>query len=160
MDNSLGGFFAFVEFILGLTVFLVIALIVLLIVISQMPESNPLRRILVALSKRVGLMAGLGVGSVPLDLMPPIEVIYDLGSFVGIVYYWYTFLREVKVLPGAFSANPGPLASAPSPRSAPPWPPQEPHRGFAPGPAAAQKPAPNRATTKGDDDIANLYGED
>jgi hypothetical protein len=159
MDTIIG----FIEFMFGLVVFLIIALVVLLIVISKFPESNPLRQILVAVSKRVGLMVGLGVVALPLEIAPPIEALYDLVSFGGIVYYWFTLARDIRNMGSRSSVTstaPRRADPPPQPRPAPRWPAKGQPDGGAPGRVATQRPAPGGTSTKPDDDIADLYGDE
>ncbi len=54
--------------------------IVLLVVVSKMPDDNPLKRILRALSYRVGATLAAGVVAVPVEPIPGLDVLYDRRS--------------------------------------------------------------------------------
>lgn len=68
--------------------------IVLLVVVSKMPEDNPLKRILTALSYRVGATLAAGVIAVPVEPIPGLDVLYDIGVPILLIWYWFTFFRD------------------------------------------------------------------
>jgi hypothetical protein len=68
--------------------------IVLLVVVSKMPDDNPLKRILTALSYRVGATLAAGVVAVPIEPIPGLDVFYDIGVLFLLIWYWFTFFRE------------------------------------------------------------------
>jgi hypothetical protein len=49
-------------------------LITLVVVVSKMPDTNPLKRILTALSYRVGATLAAGALAIPLEPVPGIDV--------------------------------------------------------------------------------------
>lgn len=69
--------------------------IVLLVVISKMPDDNPLKRILTAMSYRVAATLGVTAVAIPLEVVPPVEVAYDIGAPILLAWYWFTFFRGV-----------------------------------------------------------------
>ena len=54
-------------------------LIALVVVISKMPDTNPPKRILTALSYRLGATLAAGILAIPLEPVPGIDVLYDIG---------------------------------------------------------------------------------
>jgi hypothetical protein len=68
--------------------------IVLLVVVSKMPDDNPLKRILTALSYRVGTTLAAGVVAVPIEPIPGLDVLYDIGVPILLIWYWFTFFRD------------------------------------------------------------------
>jgi hypothetical protein len=68
--------------------------IVLLVVISQMPDSNPLKRILTAMSYRVAATLGVTAVAIPLEIVPPVEIAYDIAAPIVLALYWFTFFRD------------------------------------------------------------------
>jgi hypothetical protein len=68
--------------------------IVLIVVVSKLPDDNPLKRILSLLSWRVGVTLGAGVVAIPVEPIPVIDGLYDIAVPIGLIYYWYTFFRE------------------------------------------------------------------
>ena len=68
-------------------------LIALVVVISKMPDTNPLKRILTALSYRLGATLAAGALAIPLEPIPGIDVLYDIGVPIVLIWYWFTFLR-------------------------------------------------------------------
>jgi hypothetical protein len=97
-------------------------LIVLIVVVSKMPNDNPLKRILTALSYRVGATAAAGAVAIPVEPIPGLDGIYDIAVPIVLIWYWYTFFRDVirsrshAPQPNASQANP-PQSNLPQPHS-------------------------------------------
>jgi hypothetical protein len=66
-------------------------LIVLLVVIARLPNDNPLKRILTALSYRVGATAAAGALAIPVEPIPGLDVAYDVGVPIVLILYWLSF---------------------------------------------------------------------
>jgi len=73
---------------------MVLLLVGLVLVISRLPDHNPLKRILSALSFRVGATLAAGLFAIPIEPIPGIDVIYDIGAPVALIWFWYTFFRN------------------------------------------------------------------
>jgi hypothetical protein len=71
-------------------------LIALVVVVSKMPNTNPLKRILTALCYRLAATLAAGAVAIPLEPMPGIDVIYDIGVPIVLIWYWFTFFREAR----------------------------------------------------------------
>jgi hypothetical protein len=69
-------------------------LITLVVVVSKMPDTNPLKRILTALCYRLGATLAAGAVAIPLEPIPGIDVLYDIGVPVVLIWYWFTFFRD------------------------------------------------------------------
>ena len=69
-------------------------LIALLVVVSKMPNTNPLKRILTALCYRLAATLAAGAVAIPLEPIPGIDVIYDIGVPIVLIWYWFTFFRD------------------------------------------------------------------
>jgi hypothetical protein len=69
-------------------------LIVLIIVVSRMPDDNLLKRILTALSYRLGATAAAGAIAIPIEPIPGIDALYDIAVPLALIWYWYTFFRD------------------------------------------------------------------
>jgi ABC-type dipeptide/oligopeptide/nickel transport system permease component len=97
------------EIIRDLLIFIVVMfalLVILVVVISMMPSDNPLKRILTALSYRVGATLAAGAFAIPIEPIPVIDVLYDIGIPAVLIWYWYTFFRDARSTGGpASSAN-------------------------------------------------------
>ena len=74
---------------------MVALLVVLIIVVSMLSSSNPLKRILTALSYRVGATAALGALAVPIEPIPGLDVAYDIGAPVFLLWFWYKFFKNM-----------------------------------------------------------------
>ena len=88
---------AVTEIIRDLLIFVVAMtalLIVLIVVVSKLPDDNPLKRILTALSYRVGATAAAGAVAIPLEPIPGIDALYDIAVPIALIWYWYTFFRD------------------------------------------------------------------
>ncbi len=85
------------EIIRDLLIFVVVMtalLIGLIVVISKMPDSNPLKRLLTALSYRLGATVAAGAVAIPLEPIPGIDALYDVGVPIALIWYWFTFFRD------------------------------------------------------------------
>jgi hypothetical protein len=69
-------------------------LIALVVVISKMPDTNPLKRILTALSYRLGATLAAGALAIPLEPIPGIDALYDIGVPIVLIWYWFTFFKS------------------------------------------------------------------
>jgi len=59
-----------------------------------MPDTNPLKRVLSALSYRLGATLAAGALAVPLEPVPGIDVLYDIGIPLILIWYWFTFFKD------------------------------------------------------------------
>ena len=57
-----------------------VVLAALLVIISRLPDDNPLKRILVALSYRVGATAAAGMPVIPATPIPGLDAVVDIGA--------------------------------------------------------------------------------
>lgn len=69
-------------------------LIALVVVVSKMPHDNPLKRLLTALTYRVGATAAAGALAIPIEPLPGIDALYDFTVPILLIWYWFTFLRD------------------------------------------------------------------
>jgi len=86
-----------VEIIRDLLIFIAVMFalcIVLIVVVSLLPETNPLKRVLTALSYRLGATVIAGAIAVPVEPIPGLDVLYDIGVPIALIWYWYTFFRD------------------------------------------------------------------
>ncbi len=72
-----------------------VALIALIVIISQLPADNPLKRVLTALSYRVGATLAAGAVAIPVEPIPGLDVLYDVGVPIALIWYWFTFFRSL-----------------------------------------------------------------
>jgi Na+/glutamate symporter len=68
--------------------------IVLIVVVSNLPDHNPLKRILTALSYRIGATMLAGAAAVPIEPIPGLDVLYDLAVPIALIWFWLTFFRD------------------------------------------------------------------
>src|SRR5271156_5893327 len=69
-------------------------LIALIVVVSKMPDDNPLKRILSALSYRIGATAAAGALAIHIQPIPGLDTLYDIGVPLALLWYWFTFFRD------------------------------------------------------------------
>lgn len=93
--------FHFIEFLLLFALALVVLFVVLLVVVSKMPNDNPLKMLLSALSHRVGATAGVMVVDPVATGLPVVGEVWDFATIAWLIYFWFTFLRQ---LPGMYTA--------------------------------------------------------
>jgi hypothetical protein len=91
--DALNALEAIVRDLLIFVVAMTALLIALLVIISRMPDDNPLKRILVALSWRVGATAGVGLVAAPATPIPGLDAVVDIGAPILLLWYWWTFFR-------------------------------------------------------------------
>jgi hypothetical protein len=70
------------------------SLIALIVVVSKLPDSNPLKRLLTALTYRVGATAAAGALAIPIEPIPGIDALYDFAVPILLIWYWVTFFRD------------------------------------------------------------------
>jgi hypothetical protein len=71
-------------------------LVVVVIVVSRMPDANPLKRVLTALCYRLGATLAAGAVAIPLEPIPGIDVLYDIGVPIALIWYWWTCFRDAR----------------------------------------------------------------
>jgi hypothetical protein len=71
-------------------------LIALIVVVSKLPDTNPLKRVLTALCYRLGATLAAGAIAIPLEPIPGIDVAYDIGVPIALIWYWFTFFRNAR----------------------------------------------------------------
>ena len=71
-------------------------LIALIVVVSTLPNTNPLKRVLTALCYRLGATLAAGAIAIPLEPIPGIDLLYDIGVPIVLLWYWYTFFRDAR----------------------------------------------------------------
>jgi hypothetical protein len=94
---------------------LVVLFVVLLVVISKMPNDNPLKMLLSALSHRVGATAALMVVDPVATGLPVIGEVWDFATIAWLIYFWFTFLRRLPAMYAAWRASPFASGEAPAP---------------------------------------------
>ena len=85
------------EIIRDLLIFIAVIaalLIALVVIVSKMPDTNPLKRVLTALSYRLGATLAAGALAVPLEPIPGVDVLYDVGIPLLLIWYWFTFFKD------------------------------------------------------------------
>lgn len=78
------------EIIRDLLIFIaaMMALFVLfIVVVSMMPHDNPLKRVLTALTYRIGATAVAGLVAIPIEPIPVIDGLYDIGVPIALIWY-------------------------------------------------------------------------
>jgi hypothetical protein len=86
-------------------------LIALVVIVSRMPDTNPLKRVLSALSYRLGATIAAGAVAIPIEPIPGVDMLYDFGVPIALIWYWYTFFRDARRL--AAEPRPGQPQVAP-----------------------------------------------
>jgi hypothetical protein len=111
------------EIVRDLLVFVVVMfalLIALIVIVARMPDNNPLKRILWALSARLGATVAAGALAVPIEPIPGLDVLYDFGVPIALIWYWFTFFRDAaRSRPGQSKPSQMPRADNRVDRTAP-----------------------------------------
>ncbi len=82
-------------------------LIAFVVIVSRLPDSNPLKRVLSALSYRLGATIAAGAVAIPLEPIPGVDMLYDFGVPIALIWYWYTFFRDARRLAANPQSPPG-----------------------------------------------------
>lgn len=69
--------------------------VALIVVISRLNNENPLKRVLSALSFRAAATLAVGAVALPVEFVPGIDALYDIAAPIGLVWFWYTFFRDL-----------------------------------------------------------------
>jgi hypothetical protein len=88
---------AIAEIIRDLLIFLgvmFVMFIALIVIVSKLPNDNPLKRLLTSLTYRVGATLAAGVVAIPIEPIPGIDALYDLAVPIALLWYWFTFFRD------------------------------------------------------------------
>ena len=91
--DALASIEAIIRDLLVFVVAMTAMLIALLVIVSRMPDGNPLKRILTALSYRVGATAAAGLIAAPATPIPGLDAVVDIGAPILLLWYWWTFFR-------------------------------------------------------------------
>jgi hypothetical protein len=98
-ERAMEGLNAVERIIRDLLVFIVAMSVVLgalIVIISRMPSDNPLKRIMVSLSYRVGATAAAGMLIIPATPIPGLDAVVDIGAPLALLWYWWTFFRDAR----------------------------------------------------------------
>jgi uncharacterized protein YggT (Ycf19 family) len=74
-----------------------VLLVALVVVVSKLPDTNPLKRLLTALCYRLGATLAAGAIALPLEPIPGIDLAYDVAVPIALVWYWFTFFRDARL---------------------------------------------------------------
>jgi len=91
-----------VELIRDLLIFIAVMFalcIAFVVVVSKMPDDNPLKRILTALSYRLAATLAAGAVAIPVEPIPGLDALYDIVVPVALIWYWFTFFRDAIGFP-------------------------------------------------------------
>ena len=87
-------------------------LIALIVVVANLPDTNPLKRLLTALCYRLGATLAAGAIAIPLEPIPGIDLAYDVAVPIALIWYWFTFFRVLTALcPTRQAREPLPIAN-------------------------------------------------
>ena len=81
-------------------------LVALLVFVARLPDAHPLKRLLTALSLRLGATLAAGALAVPLAPIPGLDALYDVGAPLALIWYWWTFFRDARRRAGASAPPP------------------------------------------------------
>jgi hypothetical protein len=73
-----------------------VLLVALVVVVSKLPDTNPLKRLLTALCYRLGATLAAGAIALPLEPVPGIDLAYDISVPIALVWYLFTFFRDAR----------------------------------------------------------------
>lgn len=91
----MSGFVEIIHDLLVFTAFMAVLFVVLFVIVSRMPDDNPLKRLLNGLCARLGMTLAAGMFAIPIEVIPGIDALYDIGMPLFLAYYWFTFFRDI-----------------------------------------------------------------
>jgi hypothetical protein len=88
-------------------------LIVVLAVLWKLSPTHPSRLVLAALARRLAATWGIALVDIPATAIQPLGDVWDIGSLIFLVWYWYTFFRDdagraLRMLRDVARSNPRP----------------------------------------------------
>lgn len=87
------------EIVRDLLIFVVVMtalLVVLIIVVAKLPNDNPLKRLLTALTYQVAATAAVGALAIPIEPIPGLDAVYDIGAPALLLLYWLSFFWNAR----------------------------------------------------------------
>jgi hypothetical protein len=89
---------------------LTVLLLGLILVIAKMRDDHPLKRLLKALGYRFGATVLAGAVAIPIEPIPGLDVIYDIGAPLLLLLYWISFFKNAGAMmsPPTVSQPPAP----------------------------------------------------
>jgi uncharacterized protein YggT (Ycf19 family) len=81
-------------------------LVALVVLVSTMPNTNPLKRILTALCYRLAATLAAGAVAIPLEPIPGIDLLYDIGVPIVLALQLHFSLEVGTARLGLVSASP------------------------------------------------------
>lgn len=66
-------------------------LVAILVIVARLPNENPLKRVLTALAYRMGATAAAGALAIPIEPIPGLDGLYDIGMPIVLILYWLSF---------------------------------------------------------------------
>jgi hypothetical protein len=90
----MSGFFHFLEVALIVAGSLIGLTMVLVVLVVSLPN-NPLRDVVAALAKRLATTAAVTALAAPIELIPGVDVVYDVAGVLFLVWYWATLFKAV-----------------------------------------------------------------
>jgi len=88
---------ALAEIIRDLLIFIFVMFVLLvglLVVVLKLPADHAVKKMLIALCWRIGATMGAGALAVPVEPIPGLDALYDVGVPVVLLLYWYGFIRD------------------------------------------------------------------
>jgi hypothetical protein len=71
-----------------------VLLIIVIMMIANMRAESPLKRVLKALSYRMGATIAAGVLAIPIEPIPGLDVMYDIGAPALLLLYWLSLFKN------------------------------------------------------------------
>jgi hypothetical protein len=87
---------------------LAVLLVALVIITARMAASHPMKRWMLALTYRVGATLAASVLAVPIEPVPGLDVLYDIGAPAVLLIYWISLFRHSGRLVSGAPPRPGP----------------------------------------------------
>jgi hypothetical protein len=73
-------------------------LIAFAVVVSKMPDDNPFKDVLRALSYRIAATVAAAAVAIAIEPIVGIDAIYDILVPLALIWYWFTFFRDCSSL--------------------------------------------------------------
>jgi hypothetical protein len=91
---AMNGFFHFLEVALIVAGSLIGLTMVLVVLIAYLPN-NPFNDVIAAFAKRLGTSAAVTALAAPMELIPGVDVLYDVVGALFLVWYWATLFKAI-----------------------------------------------------------------
>jgi hypothetical protein len=88
-------FFHFLDVVVLCVTGLIALVLVLIVAVCYLPDS-PVKDVMSAVTKRIGATAAVAAVGIPIEPIPGLDGLYDIGALLFLAVYWFGVLKEIR----------------------------------------------------------------